>query len=196
MNNQSPVTFKFGSDNTYKSLQNKDENAIYFITDADGNSRIYVGDTCYNVTVVEDLDTGVIGDAVVPSTRAVVEQLNKKVNVCTLVSNDSTTLPATLLLNNNTEYRYLNLASATATSITVSIPTIATPFLYYSSVVLHEINSSDDITTFVTVAQDSEPIMFLNPSVNLAGFNTLELLFFSNGLGVCCIAAPTNYVNT
>lgn len=191
MTNQTPVTFCFGSAESYNNLTHKDENSVYFISDTDGHQRIYVGGTCYNIDIVEDLDTGTIGNKEVPSTQAVVTQLNKKVDNCALVTSSDTVLPEPLVLNNNTEYRYLNLSSAS--SITISIPTLSESFLYYSSVVLYPINSSDSIDTFVTASAGNTSIVFLNPDVNLTDKNTLELLFFSNGLDICCIAAASNH---
>lgn len=195
MNNHSPVTFKFGDDSVYQNLQNKDSNTIYFTADSEGNHRIYVGPDCYNVTVVTTLDTSnssIIDNKKVPSVPAVLSALNQKVNRCQLVTSDATSLPAVVTLSNNTEYRYLNIPSTPGvTTVNISIPHDNTPYLYYSSLIIHGVNSPDMISDFVTidVNSDEQDIKFLNGDISLSGMDTLELLFFSNGLNVCCIGA-------
>ena len=75
-----PVKFKIGGQADYEGIT-KDDNVIYFTTDSDGNHRIYVGDDCYNVTVIEtDLDSAVMSTKTVPSTQATKEALNGKVS--------------------------------------------------------------------------------------------------------------------
>lgn len=192
MNNKSPVSFKFGDDSVYKALDNKDGNTIYFTTDDNNNHRIYVGSDCYNVDVVTTLDTSdptILDNNKVPSVLAVLEAVNQKVNRCQLVTSDDTSLPSPMVLKNNTEYRYLNVTNAT--NVTINIPQDSTPYLYYSSIVISHVNSSDSISNFVQVDVNSSEknIVFLNGDVSLSGSDTVELLFFSNGRHVCCIGA-------
>ena len=195
MTNKSPIKFKFGSEQTFNSI-NKDENTVYFITDDYGNHRLYVGNDCYNVSVVTSL-SGAVSDKTVPSTSAVLTELNKKVDHCSVVVSDDSTLPQTLLLQNNTEYRFLNLTGAT--ELTISIPTSSIASgggLFYSSVILHTVNSANDVATFVQTTPDSPSVVFLNPAASMSEGDTVELLFFSNGLDICCIAAPSNHPTT
>lgn len=194
MNNHSPVAFKFGDESTYQNLQNKDGNTIYFTADSDGNRRLYVGTDCYNVTVVTNLDpsdSSIMDNKKVPSVPAVISALNQKVNRCQLINSTATSIPAVITLANNTEYRYLNITSPGPSTITVSIPQDDTPYLYYSSVIIHNINCSDTVADFVEIDinSDVQEVKFLNEETSLADMDTVELLFFSNGLDVCCIAA-------
>ena len=110
---------------------------------------------------------------------------------CSIVTNTTTTLPNKLVIENNHEYRYLSLTSAS--SITISIETIDTTKSFYSTVVLHNVSTTDVLSTFVQVSNDSliDNIIFLNEdSVDLSSNDTLEMMFFSNGMpnSVMCIA--------
>lgn len=110
---------------------------------------------------------------------------------CSIVTNTATTLPNKLVIENNHEYRYLSLTSAS--SITISIETIDTTKSFYSTVVLHNVSTTDVLSTFVQVSNDSliDNIIFLNEdSVDLTSNDTLEMMFFSNGMpnSVMCIA--------
>ena len=191
MNNHSPVTFKFGDESTYQNLQNKDGNTIYFTADNDGNRRLYVGTDCYNVTVVTNLntsDSSIMDNKKVPSVPAVISGLNQKVNRCQLVDSS---LPSVVTLSNNTEYRYLNITAPGPSTVNISIPRDDTPYLFYSSVVIHNISCPDTVEEFVTIdsGSDISEVKFLNGEASLGDMDTIELLFFSNGLDVCCIAA-------
>ena len=194
MNNHSPVAFKFGDESAYQNLQNKDGNTIYFTSDNDGNRRLYVGTDCYNVTVVTNIDpsdSSIMDNKKVPSVPAVISALNQKVNRCQLINSTVTTIPAVITLANNTEYRYLNITAPGPSTITVSIPQDDTPYLYYSSVIIHNINCADTVVDFVNIDinSDVQEVKFLNGDAGLGDMDTVELLFFSNGLDVCCIAA-------
>ena len=110
---------------------------------------------------------------------------------CSIVTNTATTLPNKLVIENNHEYRYLNLTSASA--ITISIETIDITKSFSSTVVLHNISTSDVLSTFVQVSTDTliDNIIFLNEdSVDLSSADTVEMMFFSNGMpnAVMCIA--------
>lgn len=186
--NYSAVKFRYGDANKFSTIE-KDSNTIYFIHDDAGNKRIYVGDDCYNVTVVDTLDSDVIlSDKSVPSTYATKTALNSKVGLCKVVGADATTLPEVIDLENNVEYRYVNIDEIT--HVTVSSAQLEGPDLFYCSIILNTVNSSDSVADFVTVSSDSGVnIRFLNADVNLSDMDTVELLFFWNGLDICCIAS-------
>ena len=182
-----PVKFKIGDYDAYEALTNKDEGTIYFVT-KDNNRRIYIGDKCYNVSVVTDINDSVLSNDTVFSSLAVKNGLNSKVGMCTIDTSDSTTLPTTVYIRNNYEYRFINLTNATALQVEVTNDYV--PYLFYCSVVLHTVNFSGSVAEFVTVPSGSETVIkFLNGDTALDGMDTLELLFFSNGLDLCCIAA-------
>lgn len=183
-----PVKFKIGDEDTYNNLATKDKGTMYFVTDADDNKRIYIGDQCYNLTVITDLENGVVSDKTVYSSEAVKLGLNSKVSMCTVDTSDSETLPTTVNIRNNYEYRFPNLTGATG--IQVDVTNDYVHYLFYCSIILHKIISSDSVAEFVTVPSGSTTeIKFLNGDVNLDGMDTLELLFFTNGLDICCIAS-------
>lgn len=186
--NYSAVKFRYGDANKFSTIE-KDSNTIYFIHDDAGNKRIYVGDDCYNVTVVDTLDSDVIlSDKSVPSTYATKTALNSKVGLCQVVGTEATTLPDVIDLENNVEYRYVNIDEITG--VTVRSAQRYEPDLFYCSIILNTVNSSDSVADFVTVSSDSGVnIRFLNADVNLSDMDTLELLFFWNGLDICCIAS-------
>lgn len=110
---------------------------------------------------------------------------------CVIVTDTSTSLPNKVVIENNHEYRYLSLTSAS--TITVSIETIDITKSFYSTIVLHNVSSTDSLSTFVTVSGDSviSNIVFLNENnVDLTTADTVEMLFFANGMAnsVMCIA--------
>lgn len=111
--------------------------------------------------------------------------------VCVVHTYTDTSLPAKVVLDNNNEYRYLSLTNAN--SLTISIETIDTTKSFYSTIVLHNVTSTNSLSTFVTVSGDSviSNIVFLNENnVDLSTADTAELLFFTNGMSntVMCIA--------
>lgn len=181
-----PVKFKIGGQADYEGTT-KDDNVIYFTTDSDGNHRIYVGDDCYNVTVIEtDLDSAVMSTKTVPSTQATKEALNGKVSRCRVV--DGLTIPNPINIKNNVEYRYLGITDISG--ITIKTAASYERDLFYCSIILNSLNSTDSVADFVTVDPTSGTnVRFLNPDVNLSDMDTVELLFFFNGLDICCIAA-------
>ena len=195
MDNKQAVRFCFGTDDRYQTLKNNnnlDPNAIYFIVDSSGGGRLYVGNQNYNIDVVDNLSIGPDSNTTVPSVYAVASGLNEKVSRCRIITDDtSTSVPALITLTPDTEFRYTALSgSSTTASITLSIPN-ALSYQYYSSIVLSKINSSSDITTFVTLDANSptQTVRFLNPDFSLSGKDVVEILFFSNGLDICCIGA-------
>jgi hypothetical protein len=195
MDNKQPVRFCFGTDDRYQALKNNnnlDPNAIYFIVDSSGGGRLYVGNQNYNIDIVDNLSIGPDSNTTVPSVYAVASGLNEKVSRCRIITDDtSTSVPALITLTPDTEFRYTALTGSSATtSITLSIPN-ALSYQYYSSIVLSKINSSSDITTFVTLDANSptQTVRFLNPDFSLSGKDVVEILFFSNGLDICCIGA-------
>lgn len=110
---------------------------------------------------------------------------------CVVHTYTDTALPAKVVLDNNNEYRYINLTNAN--SLTISIETIDITKSFYSTIVLHNVSSTDSLSTFVTVSGDSviSNIIFLNEdNVDLSISDTAELLFFTNGMSntVMCIA--------
>lgn len=112
-------------------------------------------------------------------------------SACIVHTYTDTSLPTKVVLDNNNEYRYINLTNAT--SLTISIETIDTTKSFYSTIVLHNVSSTASLSTFVTVSGDSviSNIIFLNENnVDLSTADTAELLFFTNGMSnvVMCIA--------
>ena len=110
---------------------------------------------------------------------------------CIVHTYTDTALPAKVVLDNNNEYRYLSLTNAN--SLTISIETIDTTKSFYSTIVLHNVSSTNSLSNFVTVSGDSviSNIIFLNENnVDLSTADTAELLFFTNGMSntVMCIA--------
>ena len=189
------VRFIHGTAEQYDALQEKDDDAIYFISDdVNGTNTIYKGDESYSVTIITDIN-GQVNNKTVLSSLATKNANSTKANKTMLENYDVTTLPAVVELENNTEYRYNSLTGAT--TVNVSISDFGTDYLFYSSLVLHNINSSRTIEEFVTIDQGSavSNISFLNGNKSLASNNTIELLFFSNGVGMCCIGAVSNTVN-
>ena len=196
MKTNNPIKFKWGYETTFNHI-NKEEDTIYFISDNEGNNRIYVGDECYNVQIVTSLESGntvPLSHKTVPSSIAVSNALNNKVNRCTLITRNGDFPTIELQLQNNTEYRYLQLNALE--EITVKLPDdfpAYSAYLFYSSVILHNISSTKTVQEFIKLPDDStQHIRFLNGDVDLNGMNTLEALFFSNGLNMCCIAAAYN----
>ena len=190
----SPVSFKYGSAEKYEALKNNnqvDSNSIYFIHDGNGNNRIYVGTDCYNIGIVEDLETGTISSNVVPSTEAVVMQLNKKATQCNIVVSTATTITAPITLTNNTEYRYFNLTDIDEITVNIDFDASQPTRMFYSTLTLYSVLSGVAVSDFVTVPDGASPIRFLNPEVILS--DTVELMFFSNGRDICCIAGTYEY---
>lgn len=190
------VRFVRGTAEQYEALQEKDSEAIYFISDdVTGTNKIYVGEDCYIVTIVTDINSANVNDETVLSSLATKTAISTKANKTMLENFTVTTLPSVVELENNTEYRYNSLTGAS--TVNVSISDFSSDYLFYSSLVLHNINSSGTIEEFVTIDQDSavSNISFLNGDKSLASNNTIELLFFSNGVGVCCIGAVSNIVS-
>lgn len=192
MDNKQAVRFCFGTEATYDNIQNKDPNAIYFIVNSSGGGRLYVGEQNYNIDVVNNLEIGPDSNTTAPSVYAVASGLNEKVSRCRIVTDStSTTVPALITLATDTEYRFTALTgSSTTASITLSIPAL-TDYQFYSSIILSKINSSSVITDFITLDANSptQTVRFLNPDFDLGGKDVIEILFFSNGLDICCIGA-------
>ena len=192
MDNKQAVRFCFGTEATYENIQNKDPNAIYFIVNSSGGGRLYVGDQNYNIDVVNNLEIGPDSNTTAPSVYAVASGLNGKVSRCRIVTDStSTTIPALITLATDTEYRFTALTGSSITaSISLSIPAL-TDYQFYSSIILSKINSSSVITDFITLDANSptQTVRFLNPDFDLGGKDVVEILFFSNGLDVCCIGA-------
>lgn len=202
MNNKQPVRFCFGTDDKYQYLKennNLDSSAVYFIVNNSGGGRLYVGEQNYNIDVVNNLNIGPDSETTTPSVFAVATGLNAKVNRCNIVTDDtSTTVPNLITLSTDTEYRFTALTgSSTTASITLSIPDF-TGYQFYSSIVLSKIQATGVITDFVTVSGSSpvQTIRFLNPEFELDEKDVIEMLFFSNGLDVCCIGAGYNSSST
>lgn len=112
-------------------------------------------------------------------------------SACIVHTYTDTSLPNKVVLDNNNEYRYINLSNAS--SLTISIETIDTTKSFYSTIILHNVSSTSSLSTFVTVSGDSviSNIIFLNEdNVDLSTADTAELLFFTNGMSntVMCIA--------
>lgn len=192
MDGKKPVRFCFGTEAKYNTI-NKDPNAIYFITNSAGGGRLYVGEQSYNVDVVNNLELGPTSTTTAPTVSAVVGGLNNKVSRCAIITDStSATLPNNITLNTDTEYRYVALTyTSTATpSLVLTIPN-TTEYQFYSSIVLSKINFSGTIEEFVSLASASpvQTIRFLNGDMDLSGNDVVELLFFSNGIDICCIGA-------
>ena len=159
-----------------------------FKVDCDG--KIYVGSDTTGVNVKA------LNDEVVTA-RGTYQNLNARLDDmptgCTITTDTTTTtLPNKVVLTNNNEYRYLSLTSATDISISIEDAN-ATSGSFYSTIVPHNISSTDTISTFVTVNNASliDNIIFLNEdSVDLSQADTLEMMFFTNGMSnvVMCIA--------
>ena len=192
MDNKQAVRFCFGTEATYENIQNKDPNAIYFIVNSSGGGRLYVGEQNYNIDVVNNLEIGPNSNTTAPSVYAVASGLNEKVSRCRIVTDStSTTVPALITLATDTEYRFTALTGSSITaSISLSIPAL-TDYQFYSSIILSKINSSSVITDFITLDANSptQTVRFLNPDFDLGGKDVVEILFFSNGLDICCIGA-------
>lgn len=184
------VHYIYGTAEKFKTCD-KDPNAIYFITDTQtGAHRIYMGETCFNVDIVSDLDNITSSD-VVPSAISVKAALNKKSDVCTVNSFDSTTVPECITMENDHEYRYTSLTDCTGVTIEISAHREQR---FYSSLILHTVNSTTTLEEFVTIQNNSGfPVRLLNGDTSLAGMDTVELLFFDNGLSTCCIGAAYKY---
>ena len=193
MNNKQPVKFCFGTDATYQTI-NKDPNTIYFIIDNSGGGRLYVGEQSYNVEVVNSLNLTPDSVHTAPSVAAVSTGLNRKVNKCNIITDTtSTNLPTSLTLETDTEYRYIGLTATTTRNLVLSIPDF-TGYQFYSSIVASTINFAGTVAEFVQLSPSStvQVIRFLNGDVDLSDKNVAELLFFSNGIDICCIGTGYN----
>lgn len=187
MNNKQPVRFCFGTETAYNNIQNKDPNAIYFVVNNSGGGRIYIGNQLYNVNVVNDLDNASTSD--VPSTSAVVAGLCGKVSRCRIITDDTSTSIPAINLEADTEYRYTNIDNDTSNLI-VAFPNNCEQYQFYCSVILADVAFSGTVKDFVTLNPASvyqRPIRFLNEDVDLTGKNVVEILFFANGIDICCI---------
>lgn len=183
------VHFKFGTAEKFRNCV-KDPNTIYFITDTEtGSHRVYLGDACYNVDVVSDFND-ISSSEDVPSATLVKYELSKKSNECIITEFDDTEVPEVITLDGDKEYRYTKLTGCT--SVNIKIQNHKT-LRFYSSLVLHKVSSELTIKEFVTI-EDGEgyPVVFLNGDMPLSENNTLELLFFDNGVNTCCIGAVYN----
>lgn len=192
MIDKKPVKFCFGTESTYSNMQNKDSNAIYFISNNSGGGRLYVGEQSYNVDIVDNLELDSNSNIVAPSVAAVNTGLNKKVNKCNIITDSvSTTLPSIVSLSTDTEYRFTALNGSLTTSNLVLYIPADTTYQFYSSVVLSRVNFSGIITNFVTLDSSSPTrnVRFLNADFDLSGKNVVEILFFSNGVDICCIGS-------
>lgn len=187
--NYSLTKFPFIIGNGYHdSLASADKYSDALKIDCDG--KIYVGSDATGV------DVKALNDEVVTA-RSTYQNLNARLDDmptgCTITTDTTTTtLPAKVVLANNSEYRYLSLTAATGISISIEDATAASGS-FYSTLVLHNISSTDPISTFVTVDSDSliDNIIFLNEdSVDLSQADTMEMMFFTNGMSnvVMCIA--------
>ena len=172
----------------HDSFDDADKYSDAFKVDCDG--KIYVGSDTTGVNVKA------LNDEVVTA-RGTYQNLNARLDdmpaSCTITTDTTTTtLPNKVVLTNNNEYRYLSLTAATDISISIEDAN-ATSGSFYSTIVLHNISSTDTISTFVTVNNASliDNIIFLNEdSVDLSQADTLEMMFFTNGMSnvVMCIA--------
>lgn len=186
------VKFIKGTKERFDSLENRDENAIYFISDEQNHTnRIYIGDKCFNVDVIQDLSTEA-NNYTVPSSIAVRNALANKLSICKVKTFTDTSLPQVLELESDTEYRYTNLTGATSLNIKINDDIQNNYSYFYSSVILSKVNSTNSVADFISIDSSSAVtnIIFLNYDVTLN--NTAELLFFSNGLHICCIVATYN----
>ena len=187
-----PVKFIACTDTQYNNLQSKENNAIYFVAGSNNNYRICLGETCYNVSIITSLD-GITTDFDVPSSHAVKTALNNKVNIPTVDPSTDTTLPATLTLLTDHEYRYLNLEYDNNTPTPTLEVDILNEYLgyFYASIILHGINFSGTVSQFLTTPSGNtfiNSIVFLNDA-DLTNNDTAEILLFSNGIDICCIAS-------
>jgi hypothetical protein len=126
------VRFVKGTAEQYEALQEKDSEAIYFISDeATETNKIYVGEDCYTIKIVTDIASADVNDDTVLSSLATKTAISTKANKTLLENYTVTTLPAVVELENNTEYRYNNLTGAT--TVNVSISDFSSDYLFYSS---------------------------------------------------------------
>lgn len=189
-----PVRFIACTDTQYDNLPSKENNVIYFVAGSNNNYRICLGENCFNVKVITNLD-GVTTDFDVPSSHAVKMALNNKVNIPIIETITDTTLPATLTPLTDHEYRYLNLNYTGTTTPTLEVAILREYLEYfYISIILHGINFTGNVSDFITAASGNtyvNTIRFLN-DVELSGNDTAEILLFANGLNICCIASAYN----
>lgn len=186
-----PVRFIACTDTQYDSLPSKENNVIYFVAGSNDNYRICLGENCFNVKVIKSLD-GITTDFDVPSSHAVKMALNNKVNRPNIETITDTTLPATITPLPDHEYRYLNLDYTGTTTPTLEVAILREYLEYfYISIILHGINFTGNVSDFITAASGDtyvNTIRFLN-DVELSNNDTAEILLFTNGLNICCIAS-------
>lgn len=197
MNKNEPVHFKYGSIEQFNTLQRQqkiEDNTIYFISDdTNHTNRIYLGRDCFNVETVDTMDvTG--KDSAVPQVKAVREALSNKVSRCKVLPKDDTTLPDVVELANDTEIRFLELTGTTPEKLHITIPyKLSEINAFYCSIILKNVRTDDVITDFVDIVTQetdyADTIRFLNGDVSLSGKDVVELLFFYNGISICCIAS-------
>ena len=189
------VKFSRKSKTGFNNLTNKDTNTIYFVNgEGNTNNQLYLGSHLYGVDVIND-DSIIPSSTTVYSTSAAKAMVMGKADSCTLRTYTDTTLPTVVSLSNNTEYRYTMLSGATGLNITINsseVPNNQTNWMFYSSIVLHSINTNVPINEFVTMDSGSaiSNIVFLNiDAVDMTDKDVLELLFFANGMSnqICCI---------
>lgn len=187
------VRFKRKSRTDFDNISNKDTNAIYFVNgENDVANQIYLGEDLYGPRILNS-STDVPDNISVYSSSLTKNMTDSKADNCILRVYSDTTLPAIVELDNNTECRYISLTGATSLNIKINnVPASQNEWMFYSSIVLNKINSTDGLSTFVTVdsTSDIQNIIFLNEAnTPLTDMETLELLFFSNGMSnqVCCI---------
>lgn len=191
MDKHTPVQFKYGSKEKFDSITH-DANTIYFISDdTTHTNRIYVGDDCFNVEVISELDDSLSSESV-PNVHAVKTALNTKVNKCKIIDNTETDLPSVVELVSDTEMRFLHLDLSEDSKLNISITKpLSEIAFFYCSVTLCKVNSQSIISDFITIDTNSviKNIHILNNDVSLVDNNVVELLFFHNGLSICCIAS-------
>ena len=183
----SNYTFIIGNGND----ENNRSNA--FKIDTDG--KIYVGNNngvdVSGLYVTSNDDTKVLTATYQNGVGTYSWQTASSGAECIIVTDTSTSLPNKVVIENNHEYRYLSLTNATG--ITISIETVDISKSFYSTVVLHNVTSTETLSNFVSVSQDSvlSNVIFLNEDfVDLSASDTVEMLFFTNGMAnnVMCIA--------
>ena len=189
------VKFSRKSKTDFNNLTNKDTNTIYFVNgEGNTNNQLYLGSHLYGADIINDEST-IPSSTTVYSTSTTKSMITGKADSCTLQVFTESTLPAVVSLSNNTEYRYTMLSGATGLNISISnndVPSNQTSWMFYSSIVLHSVDTTLPVDEFVTMDANSaiENIVFLNvDAVDMTDKDVVELLFFSNGMSnqICCI---------
>ena len=184
-----PLIIGNGHDDFYDAEYRSDA----FKVDCDG--KIYVGDNngvdVSGLNVTSNDNAKVLTASYSGGVGTYSWQDAPESSACIVHTYTNTSLPNKVVLDNNNEYRYINLTGATG--ITISIETVDMTKSFYSTVVLHNVTSTNTLSNFVSVSQDSviSNVIFLNENnVDLSISNTVEMLFFINGMSnsVMCIA--------